>query len=139
MLTKQQMYHRQWRLNNKDKVIAYRRNNYLKSQTDPNCFLTKVYHSMKNNARIRNIPFKLTKQDINVLLGESKGVCAMSGVKLSLINNDPNRASIDRIDSNKGYTKDNVQVVTTQVNYAMNNDTKAQFIAMCKAVARRCK
>ena len=132
-------YRRQWCAANPEKVKAMRKRAYQKQQTDPNQFLTRIYHSVKNGAKVRGIVCKLTKQDINNLLGASKGFCAMSGVKLTMRANDLNRASIDRIDSSKGYILSNVQVVTAQVNLAMNNDSKRAFITMCKHVALKNK
>jgi hypothetical protein len=129
-------YNRQWCAANPEKIKAYRKRAYEKQQTDPSHFLTRMYNSVKGGAKVRGIPFKLTKQDINNLLGESKGFCAMSGVKMTMRANDLNRASIDRIDSSKGYYLSNVQVVTSQVNLAMLNNSKSDFIAMCKAVVR---
>jgi hypothetical protein len=132
-------YRRQWSAANPEKVQASRSRAYEKQQTDPRAFLSKVYNSMKQGAKMRGIELKLTKADVDKLLGESKGFCAMSGVKLTMRCNDLNRASIDRIDSSKGYLKTNVQVVSTQVNLAMNNHNKSDFIAMCVAVARKNK
>lgn len=47
-----------------------------------------------------------------------------------------NQASIDRIDSSKGYVRGNIEFVSLMANYAKNSWTKEQFIEFCKAVAR---
>ena len=44
-------------------------------------------------------------------------------------------ASVDRIDSTKGYLKGNVQWVHKSINQMKSNRTDEEFIALCKAVA----
>jgi hypothetical protein len=44
-------------------------------------------------------------------------------------------ASIDRIDSKKGYSVDNIQLVHKDINIMKNAFDQAYFIQMCKAVA----
>lgn len=48
-------------------------------------------------------------------------------------------ASLDRIDSKKGYTKVNTQLVTRQVNMMKQAYTQEDFIAVCTAVADKAK
>lgn len=42
--------------------------------------------------------------------------------------------SLDRIDSTKGYTKDNVRVISAKANTMKNNATEEQLIAFAKGV-----
>ena len=44
------------------------------------------------------------------------------------------RASVDRKDSSKGYTPDNIQIVSMMVNTAKNNFAEADFLKFCHAV-----
>ena len=44
-------------------------------------------------------------------------------------------ASIDRIDSSKGYTKDNIQIVTKTINLAKRSLSDDDFIQMCLEVS----
>jgi hypothetical protein len=48
-----------------------------------------------------------------------------------------NRASIDRIDSKKGYTTDNVQLVTDRINWAKGDLAHSKFLELCKTVTER--
>ncbi len=68
--------------------------------------------------------YDLDHKFLNDLLIQQKGLCAISGMKME-INSDPNRKtsapsfnvlSIDRKDSTKGYTKDNIQLVINCIN-----------------------
>lgn len=43
--------------------------------------------------------------------------------------------SVDRIDSNKGYTKDNIWIVHKDVNLIKQDYDIKYFISMCKAIA----
>ncbi len=47
----------------------------------------------------------------------------------------PRTASLDRIDSSKGYVKGNVQFTSYMANLAKNYFTEEEFIDFCKAVA----
>lgn len=49
----------------------------------------------------------------------------------------PNAPSIDRIDSSKGYTRDNCRVVVAIANYAKNKFTDADLIALCRDVVKQ--
>ena len=65
--------------------------------------------------------------------------CALSGVDLVLLPDwhDPScNVSIDRKDSTIGYTMNNVQLVTKQVNVAKHILTNEQFIDLCKNVTK---
>ena len=56
--------------------------------------------------------------------------CELSGVKFNMDDSrSPAHPSIDRIDSNLGYTKDNCQIVCCSINYAKIDLTQAEFVA----------
>lgn len=65
------------------------------------------------------------------------GRCALSGVKMRLARGlmDPFCPTIDRIDSQQGYTPENCQIIALQVNLAKNNLTETAFVQMCRSVA----
>jgi hypothetical protein len=50
---------------------------------------------------------------------------------------NPQTASLDRIDSNKGYTKDNVVWVHKNVNAFKNCLSHKDFIKICHLVSKR--
>lgn len=49
------------------------------------------------------------------------------------------RASLDRIDSSKGYTKDNVQLVAFIVNYMKNALSESEFLTICNGIVKKAK
>jgi hypothetical protein len=71
--------------------------------------------------------------------------CALSGIELTFpikgTNEEYKRAtaSLDRIDSRKGYLKDNVQWVHKKINIMKNVFDKQTFVTMCQAVAENFK
>ena len=46
-------------------------------------------------------------------------------------------ASLDRIDSNKGYVTDNIQWVHKDINYMKSDLDEQQFIHYCRLVVQR--
>lgn len=90
--------------------------------------------------RNRNKEYNVTVEYLKFVWDSQNGLCPYTGIKLSLRdysgkNIDPMfLASIDRIDSNKGYIVGNIQWVSTPINYLKNNLTHNQVIDMCKKI-----
>lgn len=57
-------------------------------------------------------------------------ICAITGDIISSID----EASLDRIDSSKGYTEDNVQWVTIQANLSKHTMTMEELKLFCRKV-----
>jgi hypothetical protein len=84
-------------------------------------------------------PVKITKEFAWELFQKQNKKCALSGLEL-VISNDhkKNTASIDRIDSAKGYTEENVQWVHKHINIMKNRFDQDYFIEMCKLISGAC-
>lgn len=80
----------------------------------------------KQRSRIYKMEYSLTKNHILKLLHDK--VCAKTGIELIIDDSiyNPYAPSIDRIDSNKGYTDDNIQVVCMIYNFCKNKFTEDQ-------------
>ena len=95
--------------------------------------------SIKWKAKNRGIPFNVTIQEAWRLFKAQKGKCALTN--LDLIFPSKNRltkegtASLDRINSNFGYEKGNLQWVHKDINWIKNKLNQDKFIALCKLVA----
>lgn len=95
----------------------------------------------------RTIPFNLDIKDAYALFIKQKGLCALSGQPIQLIKNkiDPRHnpyidvASLDRIDSSKGYEIGNIQWVGYRVNVAKWNLTDSDFIKLCESIVKTYK
>lgn len=105
---------------------------------------------MYNNAkkRAKKLDIELKVEDIHELYIKQNGLCAISGLKLThetYANKDKeyiiNRLniSIDRIDSNLGYSKNNVQLVAAIVNRMKTDLPDSEFIKICSIIAENNK
>lgn len=96
-----------------------------------------IFYKIKHGADIRDIPFNLTKEFLWKLFLKQDRKCALSGMKIALkvLRRDKSTASLDRIDSNKGYTEDNVQWIHKDVNLMKNAFAQDYFISVCKLVS----
>jgi hypothetical protein len=85
----------------------------LKSGMDKNVANQKV----KDDITVANINLDFDRPYLNKLLKEQNGRCKLSNVPLFWCPKQLNLASVDRIDSAKGYCKDNIQIVLCHVNF----------------------
>mgnify|MGYP000122485741 CR=1 FL=1 len=100
------------------------------------------FNKFKIGAELRNLEWNLSLDDLADLYEEQKQRCALTDLDIAFpLVGHPQKAlaSIDRIDSKKGYTKDNVQLVTRQVNMMKQAYDQDMFIATCIAVANKFK
>lgn len=98
------------------------------------------FRSIKGGADSRNLQFCITPQDAYEMFIKQDGKCALSGCSIYL--NPEYRkghiqtASLDRIDSTKGYLPNNIQWVHKDINKLKTNFGEKCFRSMCLAVAK---
>lgn len=98
-----------------------------------------IWGILIRGAKERNIPFLITREEALALFVQQDRKCALTGLKLKL-NRDSNEpysattASLDRIDSSKGYTIDNVQWVHKVINIMKNDHSQSEFVDWCRKV-----
>lgn len=94
----------------------------------------------RNRAKKKGFAFNLDEEFIQELREQQSDLCALSGIPLNWDYSGPSqgqricpedRASIDRIDSLGGYTKDNVQLVTDAANRLKGSSTVEELKALC--------
>ncbi|WP_414624649.1 hypothetical protein [Calothrix sp. CCY 0018] len=94
---------------------------------------------VKSNGRECNITLEYLKQ----LWEKQNGRCPYTGWKLDNLETTsdwesnilhPKTASLDRIDSCKGYVFENVQFVSVMANYAKRDFLEAELLRFCRAV-----
>lgn len=100
----------------------------------------EFWSSLITNAKKRNLEYNLTKKFLLDLFIQQNKRCALSGIKLTIAKGSKNwrkrtNASLDRIDSSKGYIIDNVQWVHKKVNFMKQSLSDIIFINMCKKIA----
>ena len=80
----------------------------------------------------------LSVEDLQFLYSAQKGLCSLSGVPLTWHHfnqeNQFTNISIDRINPEKGYTLDNIQLVCTIVNYMKNTLSETELVWWCKQI-----
>lgn len=95
----------------------------------------------KNRAKKKGWEYDLDREWVLDQLNAIGWKCQVTGTPFERIGKNFfdswTSVSIDRIDSSKGYTKDNVQFVTAWVNKAKSNLPMDQFIAFCEAVVAK--
>ncbi len=100
------------------------------------CRCHSYFTNVKLNARERKFEFDLDEKYAWNLLNKQKHKCALSGKKIYFESLKNKNASLDRIDSNKGYTKDNVQWLHKDINYIKMDFDQDYFIELCSMVSK---
>ena len=100
--------------------------------TDTTCFLKNTYKTIE--ARKDKYGGDLMSfEDFYDIYKSQNGVCALSGKQFDL-SSRMDQPSPDRIDSTRGYSKDNVFFTTFGVNRARQDLSLDNFVQMCKMV-----
>lgn len=86
---------------------------------------------IKKGARIRDLHFNLSIQEAWQKFINQEKRCALTGESLEMRRN----ASLDRIDSSKGYSAENIQWLTKKINVMKWDLPQEEFLALCKKVA----
>lgn len=99
---------------------------------------SSLFHRIMNNAKARNLEFTITLEYAwNLFLFQNRQ-CALSGQELQFPKRGEKNctASLDRIDSKKGYIPTNVQWIHKDLNFIKRDLENQDFINMCKSVAK---
>jgi hypothetical protein len=102
----------------------------------------EVWNRIRAGANARNkkgrvIALEIDKEYVWELFLAQDGTCALSGVPITLpvTTLASGTASLDRIDSSKGYIEGNVQWVHKDVNKMKNALDQDYFVSMCEKIA----
>jgi len=127
---------------NKLKLAEYKRaNGHSRSfdfrSANFNNFVSSLLGKIKYRATKTNRDFSLSVDDILKMWISQNGRCAITGDEITI---DVGRGhvltnlSIDRRDSDNGYTKDNIQLCTVAANRSKQTMTMVEFVDFCKRV-----
>jgi len=98
------------------------------------------------NAKRRKHEFDVTLEDLKGVWDKQKGRCPYTGWELKNMENmstknqlpkTPDRASLDRIDSSKGYVNGNIQFVSYMAQIAKNEFSDGELRSFCEAVVTK--
>ena len=93
-----------------------------------------------NGAQSRkNFDFSIDVDFLETLWKNQNGLCVYTKLPLTIKPNQFNTISIDRIDSTKGYTKENTQFICRAVNEMKMDRTEDLFIHLCYLVTQHNK
>jgi hypothetical protein len=99
--------------------------------------LSLSFNTARISARRKKITFSLTVDYLLKLWKKQNGQCFYSGVQMLYTGGGAlESVSIDRVDSGKGYTADNVVLCCTYVNRMKNAVSAGKFIWWCDRIAR---
>lgn len=82
-----------------------------------------IYNRVKSRANKHGIEFTILVADIVI-----PAKCPILGIDIVPFSGGDNSPSVDRINSNKGYTKDNIAIISNRANRIKNNSTKEELL-----------
>ncbi|RTL05380.1 hypothetical protein EKK58_08260 [Candidatus Dependentiae bacterium] len=116
-------YSRKYRTENKE-AIKLRNQKYVKNNYSLWC--------IKARAKRLGVAFDLELEDI-----KAPEICPILGIKLRVNIGGapgPDSPSVDRLDPTKGYTKDNIQVISNKANTMKHNASSEELLKFAKWV-----
>lgn len=126
---------RAYRKRNSKKYYANQRE---KRETE-SVFISQHLYNLKTRACKKGLEVTVTSEFLTELLQKSDYRCSVTGLEMNLETHprkkaNPFKASLDRINSTKGYTQDNVQWVCWAVNQMKPDKTEEEFEFWIKAL-----
>jgi hypothetical protein len=110
-------YQKKRRAENPQQQLDYQRSYQKNKRKDYNYRLQMLINASKQRAKNKNREHNITVEDIKTIY-PLDGCCPIFGMKLEFNSAGfrENSPSIDRIDSTKGYTPDNIQIISWKAN-----------------------
>ena len=141
---------REWRKNNPQKAkLSYKASKLkLKNENPVRYRILKLMDSMRNRYPNKAVIKEITTEILEMLYENQKGKCYYTGIPMKLTSNktrDLFLMSIDRKDSSKGYTSDNVVLCCWGINVLKGPHTEQEmmialtsFYEGAKALGKAC-
>ena len=112
---------------------------HSKNRIDEYTGIRAFFRRIKNRLHDYDIDLEYLKD-----LWEKQNICIYTGVKLGLpkskgFNNPLYTASLDRIESDKGYVKGNLQFISIAANNAKNSMSHNQMLEFCELILQNKK
>lgn len=101
------------------------------------------FNRWRRSAVKRDLEWAVSVSYLDTLIETQNWTCSLTGEKLSFNHGYNNslggNASLDRIDSGRGYLPGNVRFVTKAVNFAKQALTDADFVELCDRVVNHAR
>lgn len=98
----------------------------------------RYFYSLRHSAKIRNLEFSITLDELWNLFIEQNKKCALSGIDIRFHNPGEKftaqTASVDRINSDIGYTLSNIRWVHKDIHYMKMDLTDNRFFDLCEKI-----
>ncbi len=119
--------HKKWTFHSENNVkclLCTAERNRILAKKEPLRFILRdaKQHSKKSSRK-----FEITLEDLKKLIEIQGNKCALSGIEF----NEEMKPSLDRIDSEKGYEINNIQLVTIEINRMKSNLQQDKFLDLC--------
>lgn len=95
------------------------------------------YNAVRNNAKHRNLSFDISINEMWLQFLKQDRKCALTGLLLTLPSKSKDTsatASLDRIDSTKGYVLNNIQWIHKDLQAMKMNMSETKFKSYCRLV-----
>lgn len=108
-------------------------------------YISNLFHVLERDTKENNIELKISCKDILTLYNKQGGKCIVTGIKMTYIRDDPEHRDnnrylynmvVDRIDHQKAYTRDNIQLVCNVITKMRGDIPMDLFIKTCKQFVR---
>jgi hypothetical protein len=90
------------------------------SQKKPDLFERKLM-TLRDRALIKGLEVTVTTNDLRIKLEQTKGYCPITENAFSFADNNSTDWSIDRVDNLRGYSTDNIEIVSVIANQAKSD------------------
>ena len=127
---KNREFHWSHREKDKERIKKWRENNLEKARRISTAYKETMMgkmNSWKRNAKTRSISWDITLSDLEKM---SK-TCFYTSLPLTMESGFPETISLDRIDSSKGYTSDNVVFCCSIINTMKLQLSVLEFVDFC--------
>lgn len=91
----------------------------------------------RSRAKDKEREFLLDPESLSLVFIQCDGKCAVTGMPISFNGESHSKPSIDRIDSSKGYTMDNIRITSVIANVSMNKWGERALRMMCGYFAQK--
>ncbi len=127
----------------KCKAIAFKKRKEQRYKSDPfRRMLVERLAGAKERAKKNNLDIDIDIEYLKFLWNAQKGKCAISDIKMTYVmlqGRVSTNLSIDRIDTNVGYIRGNVQLVCSAVNAMKSDLSKDELLYFCENILNNAK